>query len=440
MSKIADVVVLGAGIAGLVAARELSRDGVRVRVLEARRRPGGRVRTRPGAPPLELGAEFLPVDGPAATELRQLGARLTPAPEHHARLQDGEWVPTDFDPAMSAIRQAAATLGVARADVDVDADVDADAGEGGTDLPLAAALARTDAPAHAVELALRHAEGFHAAPADFVSTAWVARMQHVAERGSGKEVQVPGGLHLLVRHLVASIPDDAIRFGTRVRWLDPGDRVVRVVCEGADGPEIVTARRALVTCPPPVLREIIPPRSLPGGHGEALDRLRMGSVVKLALRFRAPVDMPGRDWPDPPKFFHTDGPFRAWWTAPDDAPGLVAWAGGPAADALAGVDRHALVRLAITQLADMTGRSAASLGSLLGGVAWRDWPRDVLTRGAYCHATVGGAGACDVLAEPIDDTVALAGEATSEVMGMVDGAWASGTRYFNFHFRPSAEQ
>jgi monoamine oxidase len=240
--------------------------------------------------------------------------------------------------------------------------------------------------------------------------------------------------------VVASIPDDVIRYGTRVRRLEPGDGVVRVVCEGADGPEIVTAGRAVVTFPPPVLREIIPPRSLPAGHGEALDKLRMGSVVKLTLRFRAPVGMPGRDWPDPPKFFHTDGPFRAWWTAPDDAPGLVAWAGGPAADALAGVDRHALVRLAITQLADMTGRSAASLGSLLGGVAWRDWPRDALTRGAYCHATVGGAGACDVLAEPIDDTIALAGEATSEVMGMVDGAWASGTRYFNFHFRPTAEQ
>jgi monoamine oxidase len=436
MSKIPDVVVLGAGIAGLVAARKLSRDGARVQVLEARHRPGGRVRTRPGAPPLELGAEFLPVDGPAATELRHLGARLTPAPERHARLQAGEWAPMDLGPAMSAIRQAAATLGDGLADVDIDAHAPSAPGapsrpaawERGADLPLAAALARTDAPAHAVELALRHAEGFHAAPADSVSTAWVARMQDVAERGSGEEVQVPGGLHLLVRHLVASIPDDAIRYGTRVRRLDPGNDVVRVVCEGADGPEIVTARRALVTFPPPVLREIIPPRNLPGAHGEALAKLRMGPVVKVALRFRETVTMPGRDWRHPAKYFHTDGPFRVWWTAPDDAPGLVAWAGGPAADALAGVGRRALVRRAIAQLADMTGRSAASLGGMLGGVAWRDWPRDVLTRGAYCHATVGGAGVCDVLAEPIDDTLALAGEATSEVTGMVDGAWASGTR------------
>src|SRR6476469_6882926 len=58
----ADVLVLGAGVAGLAAAQELSQAGLRVTVIEARDRVGGRIFTRhvPGHPlPIELGAEFI---------------------------------------------------------------------------------------------------------------------------------------------------------------------------------------------------------------------------------------------------------------------------------------------------------------------------------------------------------------------------------------------
>src|SRR5689334_4754619 len=58
----ADVLVLGAGVAGLAAARELSRAGLRVVVIEARDRVGGRIFTQhvAGHPlPIELGAEFI---------------------------------------------------------------------------------------------------------------------------------------------------------------------------------------------------------------------------------------------------------------------------------------------------------------------------------------------------------------------------------------------
>ena len=60
--QIADVLVLGAGVAGLAAAQELSQAGLRVIVIEARDRLGGRIFTQhvPGHPlPIELGAEFI---------------------------------------------------------------------------------------------------------------------------------------------------------------------------------------------------------------------------------------------------------------------------------------------------------------------------------------------------------------------------------------------
>ena len=57
----ADVIVIGAGMAGLAAARTLAERGVRVVVLEARERVGGRVFSRvvEGGQAVELGAEFV---------------------------------------------------------------------------------------------------------------------------------------------------------------------------------------------------------------------------------------------------------------------------------------------------------------------------------------------------------------------------------------------
>ncbi|MGB7197515.1 MAG: FAD-dependent oxidoreductase, partial [Acidobacteriaceae bacterium] len=55
-----DVIVLGAGIAGLTAARQLVTAGLRVHVLEARSRVGGRILThKVGNEAIELGAEFI---------------------------------------------------------------------------------------------------------------------------------------------------------------------------------------------------------------------------------------------------------------------------------------------------------------------------------------------------------------------------------------------
>ena len=93
MSRDADVIVVGAGAAGLEAARRLVRARLRVIVLEARPRIGGRIDTRrlPGWPaPVEAGAEF--VHGRPPNLMRALaaaGARLGVHPQRHERARRG---------------------------------------------------------------------------------------------------------------------------------------------------------------------------------------------------------------------------------------------------------------------------------------------------------------------------------------------------------------
>lgn len=418
------MVVVGAGIAGMVAAREIIAAGATVAVLEASHRPGGRIRTHPGDPPIDLGAELLPPDGPAASELRRIGATLSPAPDTHGRVRDGEWIPLDFDPAIHALDQAAAVTA-----------------DGRPDDSLADALRASDADPAAIELATRYVEQYHAAPADAVSMQWVARMEGTSEGGGGgDEVQVTGGIELLARHMAASLPDGAIRYGTRVRLVELVDSSSRgagrtgvgsgvsIRCNTADGETSLWAPVVLLTLPPPVATAVLDLERMPGQMTRALDGLRMGAVVKLGLRFRSAVPLPPGPTAEAPKFLHADGDFPTWWTAAAGEPGLIAWAGGPAAQALSGLGRDELIRRAVAQLAAMSGRPVADVAAEIVSSAWHDWPGDPLTRGAYAHARVGADGAAEVLSEPVDGALFLAGEAISDATGTVDGAWNSGLR------------
>src|SRR6185437_16691875 len=88
-----DVIVIGAGAAGLAAAGALGQSGCSVLVLEARDRIGGRIWTRlpPGvAAPVELGAEFIHGDSPETSALlRHVGTSAADTSGEHWSLVDG---------------------------------------------------------------------------------------------------------------------------------------------------------------------------------------------------------------------------------------------------------------------------------------------------------------------------------------------------------------
>ena len=429
-----EVLVLGAGVAGLAAARVLVDAGRRVLVLEARDRIGGRVLTHRRddlATPIELGAEF--VHGTPEALWSVLDAarlRVCDAAEDHVTFEDGRLEErADFGGALGAVLAA----------LDEEAE--------GPDRSFAEFLdARFADAAHADarRLAASYVEGFHAAPITDVGVHGLARAEGAAS-GNDQAFRVVDGYDRVAHwlHDGAGAPPH-VRLRTvahRVRW---SAGRVRVEAHGPDarGESVFDAAACIVTLPVGVLVE---PPDADGAVAfeptldakrDALARIGAGHVTRVVLRFweeRDAVPALAEDV-DPLQlsFVHApEQPVPVWWTQRAlRTPLLVAWIGGPRGAAMATLDRETLTERCVASLAATLGREPAGVRAELVDVHTHDWSGDPFARGAYSYARVGGADAGAVLARPLDDTLFFAGEATAAGgnTGTVHGALESGQR------------
>jgi len=424
-----EVVVIGAGAAGLAAARDLAAAGVETRVLEARGRIGGRIHTvRDGAHPLpvELGAEFVDVPGPAYDALRAAGGAVYRSARGIWEVGGGVAEPLDF---------AALDEVLGRLDPPPERDqpfLDF------LDERCAGLDARTRS------LALRYVEGFHAAAVERVGVHWLASTTGDSGGGGGEvRFHALTGFDDAARGLLAACGGRAdLRLNhvaTELRW-SPGEIEVRCRMGTGGEAEPVRARYAVVTLPLGVLRagpeepgavRFVP--DLPGKRA-AVDRLAMGSVVKQVLRFRDAfwedlLRFPGGRGTEELKMFMGDVPFPTWWTpSPVCAPVLTAWAGGGAAERVRAEGDP--VGAALDSLARMLGTGRRRVEAGLEAVRHHDWDADPFSRGAYSYVPAGALPARDELKRPVADTLFFAGEATAEDgwNGTVNGAVETGAR------------
>ena len=120
-----------------------------------------------------------------------------------------------------------------------------------------------------------------------------------------------------------------------------------------------------------------------------------------------------------------------WWTQfPVRTPVLAGWAGGTRAEKLSVESDDALLDHAFEALMHIFGVSKEFLETSLAEFYTHNWQRDAFSAGAYSYIPVGGVDAQDQLAQPVEDTLFFAGEATNKVghHGTVHGAIASGLR------------
>ncbi|HTJ27042.1 MAG TPA: NAD(P)/FAD-dependent oxidoreductase [Candidatus Limnocylindria bacterium] len=420
-----DVVVLGAGAAGLAAARVLAGAGRSVVVLEARKRVGGRLLTREdaGLPfPIELGGEFIHGETPESFALlRAAGTVAIDLGQSSFTFEDGALREQD-DPfeIVAAVMKRARAL---REDVSVAEFLRTLPGEG----------AQAERERRLTRMLV---EGFDAADPERAAMRTIA--EEWSENGqTSRQFRPLGGYARLLRVLHGALDPARAHVvlaaaAHTLRWSDEG---ATVLARAASGDELaVHARAAIVTVPVGVLQAGAPrfEPPLPERTREALAALVMGPVVKLVLRFRSAFweRLDDERYRDGAFFHHPHGAFPTFWTMlPLRAPLLVAWAGGPKAEALAGRARDELVALALVDLAALFGNGDEPRAEL-EAVYTHDWQRDPYARGAYSYVATGGDGARAALAAPIGTRVFVAGEATAPVTeaGTVAGALRSGER------------
>ncbi|HEY6823443.1 MAG TPA: FAD-dependent oxidoreductase, partial [Steroidobacteraceae bacterium] len=162
----------------------------------------------------------------------------------------------------------------------------------------------------------------------------------------------------------------------------------------------------------------------------ALAGLASGPVIKLQLLFASAFweTVRGGRYRDAGFFHAPAAEFPTFWTpAPARAPLLVAWVGGPRAQRLAAdAASQGIVRKALASLKALFGE--IDVHAELRAWYYHDWQQDPYARGAYSYVTVGAGVARAALAQPLEDTLFFAGEATDVEGGTVAGALRSGQR------------
>jgi monoamine oxidase len=411
----ADVLIVGAGAAGLSAARELSAAGRRVLLLEGRNRIGGRILTHYTADyPVELGAEFVHGRPPEIFRIvQQAGLELAELEWNVLRGKEGRWY--DTGEVMSGMDELFEKMSTDQPDQSFQEFLD-----------------QQDAEPEVKEQALGFVEGFHAAdPSRIGVHSLVKNNAAEEEEDGGHQFRFAHGYETLVKSLSGHIHWKCcnLHLNTTIEEIQwkPGETLVKT----SSGAEF-RAPRSIITVPLGVLKSDgirFSPRL--AEKEKALQGLEMGPVIRASLCFR------DKFWESEPRFkdvsfLFTDDPyFPTWWTSnPLPFPILTGWAAGHYARQLAKLSTDEVVQRAVGSLASIFAMDSENLRRELQAGFAHDWQSDPFSCGAYSYAVVGGSNAGRGLGAPIANTLFFAGEATDADghNGTVHGAIASGKR------------
>lgn len=405
MTREVDIAIVGAGAAGLAAARRARDFGLSFTVVEAKARIGGRAHTdtETFGVPWDRGAHWL--HSAAINPLTRIAEALGEPYLKRETFRNGN---LHLGSRWASARE--------REDCNARMEASFDAvhalGEAGFDVPAAQALDRSGRWYRLIE----HVhEAISAFPPERISALDLAHY-----RDSGENWPLQRGYGALIAAYGASVPVSLETPVTSIDWRDKG-----VVLETPKG--ALKARAVIVTVSTNVLARGLIRFSpvLPDTLQAALESVPTGGADKVALQFSRNVF--GLPDTSHASFIDERDPARhamSFQIRPFGSELAIAYLGGRFAEDVEAAGEAVMIDMARAALADMFGSSILDHVVMAAATGWNGDPH---TLGAYSSALPGCADQRAVLARPLDEKVFLAGEAVHPFwFSTVQGAFLSG--------------
>jgi len=423
-----DILIIGAGAAGLMAAYELAKAGKKVTILEARGLIGGRIHSTHHFGDLhmaETGAEFIHGHLPVTLQLlKDAGIAYHNAGGEFWHAKDGalsqeEHMIEHWD---TFIEQ----LNALEEDMSINDFLDAYfAG------PQYASLR------HSV---IQFAQGYDTA--DICRASALALREEWQDEGYESQYRIDEGYGTLTAYLAGQVLQHKGAIHTNMAVKEVHWRSGQATAITANN-ESFTAPKLIVTIPVNTLQLDTNEKDAITFHPElveqraAVQKLGMGAVIKILLQFSEAI------WQHPSvqqlanndmrklSFILSDQAVPTWWTQyPKDSNLLTGWVGGPAAEEMKDRSDEEILHIAIASLANILALKPSFIQEKLKASHIANWTTVPYIRGSYSYATVETNRARDILTQPVEDTIYFAGEALYDgpAMGTVEAALDSGKK------------